>query len=83
MSAIGILVSLPINITPLVGIQQVIIGCKSLSGKRTLEIYLHLTLLGTLGGNDDDTIGSLSTIDGSRRCILQDLDTLYIIGRQD
>ena len=53
-------------------------------GSRHIAIirHLHLALLGFLGGDDDNTIGTLRTVDGCRRGILQDVDSLNIVGVQ-
>ena len=41
-----------------------------------------VTLAAFLGIDDDDTVGSTRTVDGSRRSILEDVYRLYLIRRQ-
>ena len=48
-----------------------------------INTILHhgLAFLGTLGGDEDYTVGTTGTIDGGRSRILQDVDALDVVGR--
>ena len=83
MRTVGVLVGLPIYFAPLIGIKKVIVVDELLKGERRIEVHLGLAFLGVLGRNDDDTIGSLRTVDGSRGRILQYLYTFHIVARKD
>ena len=74
-----IFISRPIDIAPLVGIQQIQATGVGLHRQRSIEGDRGLALLRALGRDDDDTIGSLRTIDGGRGGIFQHLDRLYVI----
>ena len=50
--------------------------CNLLVAKRSIEVYLCLTLRTALGCNDDNTISTTGTIDSCRRSILQYVDAL-------
>ena len=47
-----------------------------LQSERCIEVYLGLAFRTALGCYDNDTVGTTSTIDGSRRSILQNIDAL-------
>ena len=44
---------------------------------------MGLALLGALGGDDDDAVGGLCTVDGGRGSILQHLDGLHVVAVED
>ena len=53
-------------------------GC--LPAPRSVVVDLSLALLALLGGDDDNAVGGTCTVDGTRGGILEDFDTLDIIG---
>ena len=82
-SIIGILISRPINLAPLICIQHIKATLIGLQSQRHIKIHTGLPFLGTFGSNDNHTIGSLCTINRSGSGILQYLNGFYIIGRKD
>ena len=68
----------------LVGVHHVIYIARNLVNTEvTRVVYLQrLVFLTILGSDDNDTIGSTRTVDGTRRSILQNLDGLDIIWRE-
>lgn len=45
-----------------------------------IVVDLSFAFLTLLGGNEDNTVGGTCTIDGTRCCVLQHLDTLNVVG---
>ena len=75
-----------VTITPYIA--QIVLSAKSLSGLEDI-LHLHkagirnrkLVLVGTLGGDEDYTVGTTCTIDCCRSCILQHIDADNLVGR--
>ena len=80
---VGIFIGRPIHISPLVGIEQVETALIGLEREGSVEGDVGLALLGALGGDDDDTIGSLCTIDRSRGSVLEHLDALNVVAAEN
>ena len=57
-----------------------IAGC-TVERQIAIEVDSCLTSLTTLGGDDDNTISTLSTIDGGRGSVLQDVHRFDVVGR--
>ena len=72
-------VSLPHDLSELLGVEHLHLVRIRLYGHRTVEVHMYLTFLTSLGGDDDHTVGSTATVDRGRGSILQHLDTLDII----
>ena len=83
MCSIGILIGLPIDFAKLLRIQHIETGGKGLGGQRHVEVYFDVSFFRSLGRNNDDAVGGLSSIDSGRGCIFQYLDRLDIIGGKD
>ena len=73
-----ILGCLPVGTAPLLCTEDIERTGNSLNSCIVADVDSHLTLLATLGSNDNDTIGGTATIDRSRRSILQDLNRLNV-----
>ena len=69
----------PIYLTPLVCVEHVETALIGLECKGSVECHVALTLFGTLGRDDDDTVGSLCAIYRGRCGILEHLYGLDII----
>ena len=82
--SVGILASLTQVVAILVSVHYIIYIARNLvNTKVTGVVHLQrLVFLTILGSNDNDTIGSTRTVDGTRRSILQNLDGLDIIRRE-
>ena len=78
------LVGLIIDLHILFGIQRCnTIGIRVLPSHIAVEAYLYATAsLTFLGGYQNNTIGTTCTIDGAGGGILQNVDTLDIVGRE-
>ena len=48
-------------------------------GERVVVTYLRLALTSALGGDDDDTVGSLGAVESSSRGILEVVETLDVL----
>ena len=83
-SCIRVGASLTEIVAILVGIHHIIYITRNLVNTEvTRVVYLQrLVFLTILGSDDNDTISSTRTVDGTRRSILQDLDGLDIIRRE-
>ena len=82
--SVGILASLTQVVAILVSVHYIIYIARNLvNTKVTRVVHLQrLVFLTILGSDDNDTIGSTRTVDGTRRSILQNLDGLDIIRRE-
>src|SRR5690606_12610139 len=58
-----------------------IVGFRLFGNAQVSRIFKAILLTpATLGSYDNNTVGTPRTIDCSRRCVLEDIDALYIIG---
>ena len=63
-----------------VGIHDLYLLSNVFPAVRGVEVDLYVTLLTTLRGDDDNTIGTTSTIDSRGRGVLQNIDRLNLRG---
>ena len=69
------------QVNKLTGIHQIQGTGQRRNAQTSIERYLYLTFLGTLGSYDDNTVTTLCTIDSGQRGILQDVNRCNIRGR--
>ena len=62
------------------GVPHLAIGAFSGGTHVHTDIHNRLTQFSLFGGDDNHTVGSLCTINGSGRCVFQDVDLTNIIG---
>ena len=75
-------ITLPHHLTKFLGIEHIHLMSIGLYGNTCIEIDFHLTFFATLGGDDDDTIGSAATIDRGRCGIFKHLNGLDVVAVQ-